>query len=283
MLAQALLPALAAAGHEPLAPPESEADVTDEAALQRAFGAFRPEWVFHLAAITQVDRCESEPERAFAVNAEGSRHVARVAAALGAALLAVSTDYVFDGRGTRPYREDDPADPASVYGRSKWAGEVAVRETTPRHLIVRTAWLYGRGGANFPDAILAKARAGGPLAVVDDQRGSPTWSRDLAPMLIALAERAPHGTYHCTSGGDCTWHEFAAHLVARAGLAVPVARTSTAALGRPAPRPAYSVLDTSKTEAATGRRMPHWKDAADHYLAELGVDPAPTGPRRDPS
>lgn len=269
MLARALVPALERAGHAVVAPPEAECDVTDFEALARAARAAEPDWVFHLAAYTRVDDCESDADRAHLVNGLGARNAALAAAAVGAGVLAVSTDYVFGGAGSRPFREHDAVAPISVYGASKWAGEQAVRDVNPRHLVVRTAWLYGAGGPNFPDAILARARSGGPLRVVDDQRGSPTWTEDLAPSLVALAERAQCGTYHCTSEGDCTWHEFACHLVQAAGLTVEVARTDSASFGRPAPRPAYSVLDNGWFRHVTGRRMPHWRDAADRYLASV--------------
>ncbi len=269
MLARALVPALERAGHEVVAPPEAECDVTDFEALLRVADRARPDWVFHLAAFTKVDDCESAPERAHLVNGLGARNAALAAAEVGAAVLAVSTDYVFGGVNTRPWLEHDPVAPRSVYGASKWAGEQAVREVHSRHLVVRTAWLYGAGGANFPDTILARARSGQPLRVVDDQRGSPTWTEDLAPSLVVLAERAQYGTYHCTSEGDCTWHEFAVHLVEAAGLSVEVARTDSASFGRPAPRPAYSVLDNGWFRHVTGRRMPHWREAADRYLASV--------------
>ena len=267
MLARALLPQLEAAGHELLALRRDQADVTSFKALRAAIEPFQPQWVLHLAAFTRVDDCEREAELAFRVNGLGARNAALVAGACGAAVLTISTDYVFDGRGKHPYREYDAVAPLSVYGKSKWAGEEAVREVAPRHVIVRTAWLYGAGGVNFVDSILRKARHGEPLAIVDDQRGSPTWTRDLAVALVRLVAAAEFGTYHCTNGGECTWHELAEHVVKRSGHDGPVERTTTAALARPAPRPAYSVLDGSWCEHVTGLRMPHWKDAADRYLA----------------
>jgi dTDP-4-dehydrorhamnose reductase len=219
-----------------------------------------------------VDDCERDADLAFRVNGLGARNAALAAAACGAAVLMISTDYVFDGRATRPYREYDAVAPLSVYGKSKWAGEEAVREVAPRHAIVRTAWLYGAGGANFVDSILRKARLGEELAVVDDQRGSPTWTGDLAHALVRLVEVSEFGTYHCTNGGDCTWHELAVHVVSRANHETPVARTTTRDLARPAPRPAYSVLDRSWCEHVTGFKMPPWKDAVDRYLSN-----GPTG------
>lgn len=266
MLARALVPALERAGHAVVAPPEAECDVTDFEALARAARAAEPDWVFHLAAYTRVDDCESDADRAHLVNGLGARNAALAAAAVGAGVLAVSTDYVFGGAGSRPFREHDAVAPISVYGASKWAGEQAVRDVNPRHLVVRTAWLYGAGGPNFPDAILARARSGGPLRVVDDQRGSPTWTADLAGGVLALLERAEFGTYHVTGSGDCTWHEFAVAACEIAGVPAPVAAIPTAELGRPAPRPAYSVLHNGLFEHVTGRRLPHWRDALRRYL-----------------
>lgn len=269
MLARALLARLEAAGHQVRALRREQADVTSLKSLRAAIEPFAPRWVVHLAAFTRVDDCERDPDLAFRVNGLGARNAALAAAACDAAVLAISTDYVFDGKAARPYREYDPVGPMSVYGRSKWAGEEAVREVAPHHVIVRTSWLYGAGGTNFVDSILRKARHSEPLSVVDDQRGSPTWTEDLAGALVALVAAAEYGTYHCTNRGDCTWHELAEHVVARAGHDTPVLRISTRELARPAARPAYSVLDGGWCEHVTGHRMPHWKDAVDRYLASV--------------
>ena len=224
MLARALLPALAAAGHQTLALAKRDADVTRLDQLRRPLAGFRPDWVVHLAAFTRVDECESRPDQAHLVNATGARNAALATLECGAALLALSTDYVFDGRATRPYREYDAAGPRAVDGASQWAGEQAVREFQPRHLIVRSAWIYGAGGTNFVDAMLGKARAGESLRVVDDQRGSPTFTEDLAAGLMRLLASGQLGTFHCTNRGDCTWYDLAAHTLRRAGLSNPIAR-----------------------------------------------------------
>lgn len=267
MLARAAIPALEAAGHEVTAPPESEADVTSLPALRAVARAASPDWWWNLAAYTKVDDCESDPDRAHLVNGIGAGNVSQAAAETGAAVLHLSTDYVFDGRGTRPYREWDPTGPRSVYGASKLAGERAVRAVNPRHLVVRTAWLYGAGGPNFVDTILRKARAGEALRVVDDQRGSPTWTVDLAAALVRLVEAGVLGTGHVTNRGDCTWYGFARYLLERAGLAVPLAPTDTESFPRPAPRPAYSVLSPMWYEHVAGATMPAWQDAVTRYLA----------------
>ncbi len=266
MLGQAVMPALAAAGHEAHGGDLPGLDVTRLEVLQAAVVRFRPDWVLHLAALTKVDDCESRSSEAFRVNGLGARNAALAAEACGATLLALSTDYVFDGTATAPYGEEAAAAPASVYGASKWAGEQAVRAVTPRHVIVRTSWLFGPGGPNFVDTILRKARAGEALRVVDDQRGSPTYARDLAEGLIRLMTAGRHGTYHCTNSGECTWYDLAAHVLAGAGLDVPLARTDTASFPRPARRPAYSVLSNARFEAVTGWRMPPWQDAVRRHL-----------------
>jgi dTDP-4-dehydrorhamnose reductase len=269
MLGRAVMPALAAAGHEALGGDLPELDVTDFARVRGAVAGFHPDWIVHLAAFTKVDECETRRDEAFLVNGLGARNVALAAAAAGAALLAMSTDYVFDGTATSPYREYDAPGPRSVYGASKWAGEQGVREVHPRHVIVRTSWLFGPGGANFVDTILAKARAGERLRVVDDQRGSPTFAHDLAQGLLRLMEAAQYGTYHCTNSGDCTWYELAERALAGAGLRVPLERTDTASFPRPAPRPAYSVLANAYFERVTGWRMPPWPDAVGRHLSAM--------------
>ncbi len=271
MLGRAVMPALAAAGHAAVGLDLPELDVTRYEGVARAVADHRPEWVIHLAAFTQVDECESRPEEALRVNAKGTQNVALAAGGCRAAVLALSTDYVFDGTATRPYREDDPPNPVSSYGVSKWAGEQAVhlaaQQTGGRCVIARTSWLFGPGGTNFVDTILAKARAGQPLRVVDDQRGSPTFTADLAQGLLRLMAAGQPGTYHCTNSGDCTWYDLAAHALGCAGLDVPLERADTASFPRPAKRPAYSVLSNERFEQVTGWRMPAWRDAVGRHVA----------------
>ncbi len=273
MLARSVRHALEAAGHDVLGLGREDADVTNLDALVHPVRTFRPDWLFNLAAFTKVDECEARPDHAHLVNALGARNAALAAMECDASLLTISTDYVFPGDARQPYREYDPAGPVSVYGASKWAGEQAVREVTPRHIIVRTAWLYGRGGPNFVDTILAKARAGEALAVVDDQRGSPTWTHDLALGLRTLVAKERYGTYHCTNAGDCTWYDFAAEILARAGLDTPLERTDSARFRRPAKRPSYSVLDNQFFNETTGQRMPTWQDALHRYLESIAGEP----------
>lgn len=251
----------------------ADLDVARPEEVEEKLSAARPDAVVHAGAFTKVDACEDEPDRARRVNAAGTAHVARACAKLSCRLVYLSTDYVFDGNSSRPYREDDPVSPLGVYGRTKWEGEVAVREEGPQDsLIVRTAWVYGRGGRNFVDAVLEKGALGEPLRVVDDQRGSPTYSRDLAEALKALLRTKARGTVHVSGAGECSWYEFAREVLRAAGqdpgLVEP---TSTRTLGRRAPRPAYSVLDTSAYGEWTGRRMRPWPEALRDYLALRGA------------
>ena len=267
MLGHAVVPLLRARGHETLALDLAEADVTDFAALQRRADTFRPDWVAHLAALTNVDGCESETGKALRVNGEGAGNAARAAAGVGASVMLVSTDYVFDGSGSMPWRETDAASPLSAYGRSKLAGEVAVREADEKHLIVRTAWLFGAGGRNFVDTILAKARQSGPLKVVDDQRGTPTWTGHFAAAITRLMESGAGGTWHVTNSGEATWHDLAVAACEDAGVKAEIGRQSSAELGRPAGRPAFSVLDNGKFVAFAGSPLPHWRDGLRRHLA----------------
>jgi len=266
MLAQAVVPELERGGHAVLPLKRRDADVSRPGALQHAIATFRPDWIFQLAAFTKVDDCEAEADRAYRVNALGARHAAQAAVDSGAAILFPSTDYVFDGESPRPYREYDAVHPRSVYGASKWAGEQCVREIQPRHIVARTAWLFGPGGPNFVDTIRRRAAEGAPLRVVADQRGAPTYTHDLAPALVRLAEGGHFGTFHVTNAGETTWHELALRVVQRSGAKVAVETTTTAELGRPAPRPAYSVLSNQLFEETTGARLPVWTDAVDRYL-----------------
>jgi dTDP-4-dehydrorhamnose reductase len=249
-----------------------QCDITDPAALRDCFAAARPQAVVHLAAYTDVDGCERDPALAMRVNGDGTRNVAQAAAQAGARLLYISTDYVFDGAKREPYIEDDLPNPLGVYGRSKLAGECAVREH-PNSLIVRTAWLYGRHGRHFIGAILERARRGEPLRVVNDQAGCPTWTRHLSNALAALVEAEARGMFHVTGSGTCSWYEFARAIVEEAavrGLAqpVPVEPITTSQLNRAAPRPAYSVLSNDRLRQLGLPPLPHWRDALRQFLAE---------------
>jgi dTDP-4-dehydrorhamnose reductase len=217
-------------------------DITDlDACLETVMG---DDVVVNCAAFTAVDAAEEAEDLAFAVNALGAANLARAAHRVGARLVQMSTDYVFDGAATRPYAEDAPLSPQCVYGRTKAAGEWAARAECRAHLVVRTGWLYGAQGACFPRTIARLAREHGGVDVVDDQVGQPTWTVDLADLVIRLVTSgAPSGTYHGTSSGQTSWHEFAQAVIASAGMDPAIVRpTTSAAFIRPARRPQYSVL-----------------------------------------
>ena len=230
----------------------------------------RPDLVIHAGAYTDVDGSEKEPEVAMAVNAQGTERVARAAHACGARLIYLSTDYVFDGRKATPYDEADLPNPVSVYGRSKLEGERLALQHCPQALVIRTAWLYGSNGKNFIKTIVRLATERPELRVVADQRGCPTYARDLARAIATLLTRDVAGVLHLTGTGDCTWHDLACAIVSHMRLAVPVLPITTTELNRPAPRPAYSVLAHDKAEGL-GIRVPHWKDALVRFLDEVGA------------
>ncbi len=246
----------------------ADLDVTDPDAVAEAVAAHAPDAVVHCAAYTAVDRAESEPLLARAVNVKGTAHVARAAAEAGAVMVYPSTDFVFDGeRVERPWRPDDPTGPLGVYGRTKLEGEEAVRAVGGPHMVVRTSWVYGAGGRNFVDAILERARSGAPLRIVADQTGRPTWSRNLAVGILELLEREARDVWHVADAGAVTWHAFAARFLEMAGVEAEPEPVSTEAFGAAARRPRWSVLDTSATEALLGRPMPAWEDSVARYLA----------------
>ncbi len=257
---------LLAGQHQLTAWPERELDITDTERLEAAIAATRPQYVINAAAYTDVDAAERDSARAHAINAEAPAQLARICAAGGLGLLHFSTDYVFDGARRRPYREDDLPHPLQVYGRSKRAGEVAVLAACPQALVVRTAWLYGAHGPNFVRTILKAALERPRLEVVDDQRGSPTSAQDLAAVVAWLIRRRPSGLLHVTNAGDCTWHEFAGRILKLRGIATPVDRITSAALNRPARRPAYSVLDTQALRVLGAPPLRHWEEALAAYL-----------------
>ncbi|GBC80084.1 hypothetical protein EG19_02510 [Thermoanaerobaculum aquaticum] len=241
-----------------------EFDLTDVGAVQEAVRTAQPEVIFNAAAFTAVDRAEEEPEAAFAVNARAVATLASVADEVGALLVHLSTDYVFDGQNSRPYREDDPPNPLSVYGRSKLEGEKAAARAS-KHLIVRTSWLFGRGW-NFVEAIRKQLLGGArQLRVVADQFGRPTYAEDLAEALVRLVNAGAYGLFHVANTGETNWAGFAREIAAQLGFSVPVVDISTEEAGRPAPRPRYSVLDTAKFDSL-GQPLPPWQEALARYL-----------------
>ncbi|WP_341252036.1 dTDP-4-dehydrorhamnose reductase [Euzebya pacifica] len=244
-------------------------DVSREADVQAAVADHRPDLVVHSAAFTKVDACETESETAWRVNATASWWVARACETVDAAMVYISSDYVFDGSLGRPYTEFDTVNPRSMYGRSKEAGEQLVRRTLDRHYIVRTSWVHGADGGNFAKTMLRLGRERGAVSVVDDQTGSPTFTFDLAPQIRRLAATGRPGTYHLTNRGHCTWFEFAAAIFDGAGLDVDLTPTDTASFGAPAHRPAYSVLDNLMARQVGLPDMPHWQDSLKVLLQEI--------------
>jgi dTDP-4-dehydrorhamnose reductase len=268
MLGQDVLSAARSAGHYALALSRAELDIADRSAVERAVAGGRFDAVINCAAWTDVDGAESSFDAALAVNGPGAGNVARAAAASGAWTVHVSSDYVFDGAKREPYVESDPVGPLSAYGRSKLAGEVEVAAAAPgRHTIVRSSWLFGAGGPCFPATMCRLAAERDELTVVDDQVGCPTFTGHLAGALVALASesRRPLGIVHVAGGGSCSWYELARATIVMAGLSCEVKPGRTADLGRPAPRPPYSVLGTERGDDAL--RLPQWLEGLTEYMA----------------
>jgi len=242
-------------------------DITRDKETMDAIMAIRPDVVIHAAAYTDVDGCESHIELAHSINGGGTKNVASACRELGSRMVYISTDYVFDGTKSGAYSEDDPTCPINTYGRSKLEGERWVRTMVGQFVIVRTAWLFGRGGNNFVKIILRLAREKGALCVVNDQVGSPTYAVDLSQAISALVEKGCRGIYHITNGGTCSWYEYTREILAMSGLTdVPVHAISSDQLNRAAKRPHNSVLGRGKFEGETGYRMRSWKEALRDYL-----------------
>lgn len=242
-----------------------EIDITLPESVLKVIGLLKPEVVINCAAYTDVDGCEGNIETAMAVNGEGVAYLAMACRDLGALLVQISTDYIFDGGKGTPYVEDDAPCPLSVYGESKLAGEMNAA-FCPEHLIVRTQWLYGVHGKNFVETMLRLGAEKDELTVVDDQIGSPTWTVDLARAIIALIDSGCRGIYHAANSGYCSWNGFAEAIFEEAGLNVSVRPMTTTELNRPARRPLYSTLECSKLAGDTGFRPQAWRDALREYL-----------------
>jgi dTDP-4-dehydrorhamnose reductase len=254
------------AGHQVIALSRAQLDIGDAGAVRAALATHAPEVVINCAAFTDVDRCETDPA-AHEVNAEAPGRLGEAACAQGAWVIHVSSDYVFAGDGDRPYVESDPTGPLSAYGVSKLEGERRLAEAAPhRHTIVRSAWLFGSAGRCFPDTMLRMAAERDELTVVDDQVGCPTFTGHLAQALLDVAERddRPAGILHCAATGQCSWFDFARAVLEAAGVTTPVRPVSTAEYPRPARRPAYSVLRSSRPEAPL---LPHWREGLAEYMS----------------
>lgn len=247
-------------------------DLTKHQQVKAVLQELRPAVVVNCAAYTDVDGCETRPEWAHLVNGLGPGILAEATRELGAHLVHISTDYVFEGNRAVPlgYTEEDPASPQSVYGKSKWEGEERVRQANPRHLILRTGWLYGVHGRSFPRAILAQALKGGALKVVRDQFGSPTWSRTLAFQITALLRAGVTGTVHATAHGYCSWFDFACRLIQLAGIRAEIHPCTTAEFPRPAKRPANSILEKRRLLELDLDRMGTWEEGLEQFLHSDG-------------
>ena len=241
-------------------------DITDMVSVQQVLTALKPKVVINCAAYTDVDGCEDNAETAMQVNGEGVAFLALITREIGAKLVQISTDYVFDGSKGGPYQEDDLQQPLNIYGESKLAGELNV-DINPDNLLVRTQWLYGLRGKNFVETMLRLGQEKSELSVVDDQIGSPTWTMDLAQGLIALIDKDCRGTYHCANSGSTSWNGFAKAIFEESGMDVQVLSMTTEQLNRPARRPLHSTLDCTKLRADTGLVLQPWRDGLKHYLA----------------
>ena len=265
MLGQDLLRAARLANHEVVGLTRSDADIADSGAVARAVESEAPDAVVNCAAFTNVDGAESEPAEARRVNADGARNVAQAAAKVGASVLYPSSDYVFDGSKGSPYVESDEPSPLSSYGASKLAGEIETSAVNPRHFIVRSSWLFGTSGRNFVETMLELGTQQPQVVVVRDQTGSPTYTAHLAEGLVRLLATDAYGLHHMAASGECTWYDFAVEIFDRANVECSVLSATTAELGRPAPRPEYSVLGTQWEEAI---HLPDWRQGLRSYLVE---------------
>jgi dTDP-4-dehydrorhamnose reductase len=258
--------------HEVTGADLGEFDITDLDATVAAVREARPGAIVHCAAWSDVDGAESSIEDAFRANGIGAKNVALAANEIGARILHISTDYVFDGTAGRPYVESDSPRPFGAYGRSKWLGERFVRDVADSWTVVRTQALYGRAGRSFVKAILERVAAGEPLRVVDDQTVCPTRAADLAQALLRILDEGTRGLYHASSRGEVTWHRFAEAILEAIGKPThPLSPVSTAELDRPAPRPAYSVLRNLHLELTIGDTLPAWREALESHISEEGL------------
>ena len=258
-------------GLTPIGVDLAEMDITDKEACDRVITEANVEAVIHCAAYTAVDAAEDNVDVCMKVNAGGTRNIAEVCKKLGIKMMYISTDYVFDGQGTRPWEPDDERHPLNVYGQSKYEGELAVEELVEKFFTVRIAWVFGVNGKNFIKTMLNLGKTHDHLTVVNDQFGSPTYTYDLARLLVDMVQTDKYGIYHATNEGICNWYEFACEIFRQAGLPVQVDAVTTAEYGASkAARPFNSRLDKSKLAENGFTPLPEWKDALSRYLRELG-------------
>lgn len=261
---------LAKRGAEVVGVDVDEMDITDEAAVQRVILGAAPDVVVHCAAYTAVDAAEDNEEMCRRVNADGTRYIAGVCKKLDIKMLYISTDYVFDGQGTRPWEPDDERNPLSVYGQTKYEGELAVQDALDKYFIVRITWTFGVNGKNFVKTMLRLAETNSSIRVVNDQYGSPTATADLAVLLSDMIETEKYGIYHATNEGICTWYEFTCEIFRQAGIDIEVIPVTTEEYNAKAKRPANSRMSKDKLDANGFKRLPPWQDALTRYLTKLG-------------
>jgi dTDP-4-dehydrorhamnose reductase len=260
-----------AKGYRVIGLDKENVDITRQGATRKAIKEISPAVVINAAGYTDVDGCEKKMHKAFVINAEGAKNVAKGCRDSRAKLVYISTDYIFDGEKKSPYREDDPPDPLNIYGESKLMGERYVEEFSDNFLIVRTQWLFGRHGRNFVEAILALTAERENIEVVHDQKGSPTYTVDLSKAIAALVRKDLHGTFHVSNNGSCSWYDFALEIVRLAGVSgaeiIPISSTD---LNRPAKRPLYSVFNRQRLEQEAGIEMRPWQEALQDYFYSRG-------------
>lgn len=246
-----------------------EMDITDKISVEKVIGEAAPDVVVHCAAYTAVDAAEDNEALCRRVNAGGTRNIAEVCKKLDCKMVYISTDYVFDGQGTRPWEPDDERHPLNVYGQTKYEGELAVQENLSKYFIVRIAWVFGKNGKNFVKTMLKLAETHDKLTVVNDQFGSPTYTYDLARLLVDMIQTDKYGIYHATNEGICTWYEFACEIFRQAGVKIEVTPVPASEYPAKAKRPENSRLDKSKLTENGFERLPSWQDALARYLKEI--------------
>lgn len=256
-------------GHTAVAVDIEEMDITDAVSVERVITEAEVEAVIHCAAYTAVDAAEDNVEICRRVNAEGTKNIAKVCKKLDLKMIYISTDYVFDGEGERPWEPDDERHPLNVYGQTKYEGEVAVEKYLEKYFIVRIAWVFGVNGKNFIKTMLKLSETHEELNVVDDQVGSPTYTYDLAVLLVDMVESDKYGRYHATNEGLCTWYEFAKEIFRQAGVEVKVNPVTSDMFPAKAKRPKNSRMSKEKLDANGFHRLPTWQDALERYLSEI--------------
>ena len=259
---------LAGRGHEGIGVDIQEMDITDAASVEKVITEAAPDAVIHCAAYTAVDAAEDNVDLCRRVNAGGTENIARVCKALNCKMMYISTDYVFNGQGTRPWEPDDKREPLNVYGQTKYEGELAV-ETLEKFFLVRIAWVFGVNGKNFIKTMLNLGKTRDHLTVVADQIGSPTYTYDLARLLVDMIETDRYGRYHATNEGLCSWYEFACEIFKQAGMNVTVSPVTSDQYPAKAKRPMNSRMDKSKLDEMGFKRLPSWQDALGRYLKEI--------------